>query len=225
MIFRYLSTGIYSFKKSNHSFLIKQAFCKDVLIFNCSEGCQINLLNQGFKINNLSKIIVADLHINNISGLLGLLSSLNLIGRTKSLHIYIPCDLKYYVDLGKKYSHTNFNYVVYFHVLKTGLIINSSSYRFYTFFYKRSYVFVFMQLEKYGTFFFNIARKNYLNAGPLYGKLKEGHSFLFSDGFVLDGTKLTQKNLVGQQLSIFKSFFYYRHYFENSLFFSFLLIL
>ena len=88
MLLRYLNLNSYVFQESNISFLMKLFVFKDVWIFNCTEGCQSNIATQGFKINNLSKIILMDLHINNISGLLGLLASLNLIGRTKSLHIY-----------------------------------------------------------------------------------------------------------------------------------------
>ena len=128
-----LSNSINNFQYSNTSFIIQFFTFKDIWVFNCYEGCQYFIINNQFKINNISKIILTDLHINNMSGLLGLLSSLNLIGRRKCLHIYGPKDLLYYLDLGKKYSHTNFNYIIYIHILTTGLIINYSQYRLYAF--------------------------------------------------------------------------------------------
>ena len=101
-------------------------------MFNCCEGFQSYIFFKHIKMNNLSKIIITDLHINNIAGLLGLLSSLNSIGRIKELHIYGPEGLSAYLELGKKYSHTNFGYTVYIHILSHGLIINYSKYRIYT---------------------------------------------------------------------------------------------
>nr|ARW63647.1 ribonuclease Z [Chondria sp. (in: red algae)] len=216
MLLRYLNINSYVVQKSNISFLIKLFAIKDIWMFNCTEGCQFNFINQGFKINNLSKIILIDLHINNISGLLGLLSSLNLIGRTKSLHIYGPNSLKYYLDLGKKYSRTNFSYIIYFHVLKTGLIINHYSCRVYALFMHSYYQFVIVHSEQYGTFFLDKARNNYLMPGPLYGKLKKGCSFILPDGFILNGIKLTSNNCLGSNLGLFSSNFYKRVIVEST---------
>nr|YP_009396730.1 ribonuclease Z [Ophidocladus simpliciusculus]ARW65916.1 ribonuclease Z [Ophidocladus simpliciusculus] len=214
MIFRLLDINASIFKKTDSSFLMKLSAFKDIWIFNCIEGSQSNIVSCGFKINNLSKIIIMNLHIKNISGLLGLLSSLNLIGRTKCLHIYAHMNLKYYLDLGKKYSWTNFNYRVYIHVLKTGLIINQCGYRVYVFCRYKKYEFIIMQPEQYGTFFLNKARNNCLFPGPLYGKLKKGSTFILPDGLILNGYNLTGINLSGLQILLFISFFYTRKNFE-----------
>nr|YP_010618814.1 Ribonuclease Z [Deltalsia parasitica]WAX02827.1 Ribonuclease Z [Deltalsia parasitica] len=212
---RYLSFDTYILKSTNISFLIKLSAIKDIWVFSCIEGSQSNFLNQRFKINNVSKIIIPNLHISNISGLLGLLSTLNLTGRTKSLHIYAPVDLKYYLDLGKKYSKTNFSYMLYIHVLKTGLIINQYGCRIYALNYHSNYEFFIIQSEKYGTFYLDKARNNYLLPGPLYGKLKKGFSFLFPDGFILSGSNFTARNALGSQILCVCSSFYSRRVIES----------
>nr|YP_009397971.1 ribonuclease Z [Gredgaria maugeana]ARW67157.1 ribonuclease Z [Gredgaria maugeana] len=215
MILRYLHSHTYISKNTNISFLIKLSTIKDIWLFNCIEGSQFNFLNQSFKINNISKIILPNLHISSISGLLGLLSTLNLIGRTKSLHIYAPIDLKYYLDLGKKYSKTNFSYILYIHVLKTGLIINQYRCRIYALSYNRCYEFFIIESQQSGTFYLNKAKSNYLLPGPLYGKLKKGFSFLSPDGSILNGLNFTASNCVGYQISCLFSFFYNRKVFES----------
>lgn len=205
--------------------LIKLSSFRDLWIFNCPEGCQFNVVNQGFKVNNISKIIITNLNINNISGLLGLLSSLNLIGRTKSLHLYGPANLKYYLDLGKKYSRTNFNYVVYLHVLKTGLIVNTYRCRIYALRSISSFEFIIIKFEQYGTFFLDRARSNYLIPGPLYGKLKKGMSLLLPDGFILNGINLTSTNIIGSHVNLLINNFYRRKFIENMLIVNMLLLL
>nr|YP_010619589.1 Ribonuclease Z [Tayloriella tenebrosa]WAX03602.1 Ribonuclease Z [Tayloriella tenebrosa] len=212
---RYLNFDTYILKSTNISFLIKLPAIKDIWVFSCIEGSQSNFLNQSFKINNISKIIIPNLHISNVSGLLGLLSTLNLTGRTKSLHIYSPIDLKYYLDLGKKYSKTNFSYTLYIHVLKTGLIVNQYGCRIYALDCHSRYEFFIIQSEQYGTFQLDKAKNNYLLPGPLYGKLKKGLSFLFPDGFILNGSNFTSCNALGSQISCLFSFFYYRQVFES----------
>ena len=224
MIFRYLDTDTYILKKTHISFLIKLPSVKDTWLFNCTEGSQFDFLNKSLKINNLSKIIIPNLHVLSISGLLGLLSTLNLIGRIKSLHIYAPIELKYYLDLGKKYSKTNFSYVIYIHVLKTGLIINQYGSRIYTTNYYGFYEFFIVQSELCGTFFLDQAKFNHLLPGPLYGKLKKGFTFLMPDGFSLYGYNLTSTSSLGCQICCLFSYFYRNKNF-NSLQFSRIVLL
>lgn len=213
----YLNKSLDYFKNLNSSFILKLAAFKDLWIFNCCDGCQYNISDKGLKINNMSKIIITDLHINNISGLLGLLSSLNLIGRIKALHIYGPIGLKYYLDLGKKYSQTDFNYIVYIHILKTGLVINHYQYRIYVFINCNQYEFIVIQLEQYGTFLLNMAKDNYLIPGPLYGQLKKGSIFILPDGFIFNGYSFTTLNILGKQFSFFLNRYCNRRILENSL--------
>jgi len=201
--------------QSHISFLIKLPTIKDTWLFNCSEGSQYNLLKQSLKINNLSKIIIPNLHILSISGLLGLLSTLNLTGRIKSLHIYAPIELKYYLDFGKKYSKTNFNYVLYIHALTTGLVVNQYGCRLYSINYYGYYEFHIVQSEQYGTFALDKAKSNNILPGPLYGKLKKGFSFLMPDGFTINGYSLTSSNVVGSELRCLFSSFYRKKVFES----------
>nr|YP_009398824.1 ribonuclease Z [Cliftonaea pectinata]ARW68055.1 ribonuclease Z [Cliftonaea pectinata] len=217
MIFRYLSEDTLKFKLSRSSFIIKLQSSKDIWLFNCSEGCQVNIFSQTFKINNLAKIIITSLNIDNISGLLGLLSSLNLTGRVKELHIYAPLGLKYYLDLGKKYSHTNFSYIIYLHTLKTGLLIKCNKCYLYSFVTKNSYEFVITKVQQYGKFCLDRAQKSYLLPGPLYGCLKKGSSFLQPDGFIINGSSFTTNSLEGKQFSIVTSCYCKRRIFENSI--------
>nr|QCI04565.1 ribonuclease Z [Apoglossum ruscifolium] len=217
MNINFFNNSISRFKYFNTSFMIQFLDFKDIWLFNCCEGCQYILNNNNCKINNISKIIITDMHINNISGLMGLLSSLNLIGRIKSLHIYAPKDLVDYLNLCKKYSHTNFSYIVYIHILKTGLVINSDQYRLYSFVNDFQYEFIIMELEQYGKFILSKARENYLIPGPLYGKLKRGVDFILPDGFSLNGNDFTVINLFGSQLSFLLNKYYKRRNIESSM--------
>nr|ARW64896.1 ribonuclease Z [Polysiphonia sertularioides] len=214
MILRYLDIQTYIFRKKNMSFLIKLPSLKDVWLLNCVESSQFNFFHQSFKINNISKIIIPSLHTLSISGLLGLLSTLSLVGRVKSLHVYAPSDLKYYLDLGKKYSRTNFSYVLYLHVLKTGLIINQYGCRMYAIKSINYYEFMILHSEHHGTFNLDKATSNNIIAGPIYGKFKKGSSFLCPDGFTIDGYKLTSINKIGFQLSCLFYCFYKKRFFE-----------
>lgn len=186
---------------------------KEIWLFNCEEGCQHNLREYRIKINQISKIIITSLNIYNISGLLGLLSSLSLINRNKDIHIYSPQGLDIYLKLGKRYSQTNFRYNLYFHTLQTGLTINHRLYQIYTYVYKTKFEFSIVSKEKFGKFKLVKAKDFKLIEGPLYGKLKRGGDFILPDGLVLNNKQFTDKNISGTKIS----FIYDRYSQRNSI--------
>lgn len=184
---------------NNSSFILKFSYLNDFILFNCSEGCQSFFIHNNIKMNNLLRIIITDLHIHNISGLLGFLSSLNLLGRFRDVHIYGPKGLEAYLDLGKKYSHTNFSYMIYLHILKTGLILHNSKYQIYTFIKNKKFDFIISTSEVLGTFIINEASNYYLYPGPLYSKLKNSIDFILPDGLILYSYKFKKSNIQGNK--------------------------
>nr|QCI08178.1 ribonuclease Z [Pterothamnion crispum] len=203
---------------SKTSFIIKLTHCKDIWLFNCCDGCQQSIVKQGIKINQISKIIITELNIEIISGLLGLLSSLNLSSRNKPLHIYAPLGLSEYIDLGKKYCHTNFCYSIYVHILRRGLIIDHMNYRIYTMLKYHYFEFIIVAREKYGKFSLNKANNFNIITGPLYGKLKHGFSFILPDGVVLNGYDFTDINDIGIKFVLIINLYHFRPSIENSLY-------
>lgn len=201
---------------NNISFIIKFNNINEIWLFNCHQGCQHTFINKRIKINQISKIIISDLNSNNICGLLGLLSSLSLIQRNKSLHIYCPSGLDKYIKLGKKYSQTNFHYNLYLHILRTGLIINSNSCQIYSFINKSKFEFIITNKEQKGRFKLNKAKNFNLMIGPLYGKLKKGSKFLLPDGYILDGNYFTSVNNKGMRTSCLSNKYNKRHSIETS---------
>jgi len=187
----------------NISFALKLIKTKDVWIFNCNEACQHNLVMQNIRIGLISRIIITDMHIDNISGLPGLLSSLSLTNRLKALHIYGPVGLVKYLEFSKKYVHTNFRYVLYFHTLQTGLVIASDIYRFYTFINYLQFSAFLISKEKYGKFQLAKALDFNLLSGPMYGKLKQGDSFLLPDGFIVNSSSFSADNYTGDKITVF----------------------
>nr|QCI07815.1 ribonuclease Z [Pleonosporium borreri] len=204
----------YSIYISN-SFILKLHNSKDLILFNCSESLQSYIITSYLKMNNLSTIIITNLDINNISGLLGLLSSLHSIGRIKELHIYGPKGLAAYLDLGKKYSHTNFRYMLYIHILSNGLIIDHFRYRMYTFFDNYYFNLICITPEIAGTFQMGKAIKNYIFPSYLYSQLKKGNIFILPDGLILDGIQFINISSQGSKFMLQFNNDYYKNFSQN----------
>jgi len=79
-------------------------------LVDCAEGTQQQMLHFGIKASRIDHIFISHLHGDHYLGLVGLLSSLHLNGRTKSLSIFAPQPLKEIVDLQLKYSETELQY-------------------------------------------------------------------------------------------------------------------
>ncbi|MXV52437.1 ribonuclease Z [Pedobacter sp. HMF7647] len=83
-------------------------------LIDCGEGTQLQLLKYGFKAQRIEHIFISHLHGDHYLGLVGLLSSLHLNGRTKPMHIFGPADLKEIIEIQFKYSQTDLRYPIYF---------------------------------------------------------------------------------------------------------------
>jgi ribonuclease Z len=92
------------------------------LLIDCGEGTQLQIQKFGLKAQKLEAIFISHLHGDHYLGLVGLLSSMHLMGRTKSLELFGPPELAEIITIHLKYSDTTLRYKVNFH----GLEMNES---------------------------------------------------------------------------------------------------
>jgi len=98
----------------NHLFLI-----------DCGEGTQIQLRNQKIKFSRIKHIFISHLHGDHFYGLVGLISTFRLLGRTSDLNVHGPKGIKEIITLQLKHANSWTNYNLFFHELdsKTSQII------------------------------------------------------------------------------------------------------
>jgi len=90
-------------------------------MIDCGEGTQFQLNKYHIKRGNLNHIFISHLHADHFLGVVGLISSLRLNGKTEDLHIYAPPFLKEILDIQLMQDLErirSFEYV--FHPLKFG---------------------------------------------------------------------------------------------------------
>jgi ribonuclease Z len=83
-------------------------------LVDCAEGTQQQMLRFDVKASRIDYIFISHLHGDHYLGLVGLLSSMHLNGRKKTLKVFGPPPLKEIVELQLKYSETTLNYPVEF---------------------------------------------------------------------------------------------------------------
>ena len=86
-------------------------------LIDCGEGTQVQLRRYQLNFQRINHIFISHLHGDHYFGLIGLISSMHLLGRNKDLHIHAHKELKEIVDLQLKASNTELNYPLFFHSL------------------------------------------------------------------------------------------------------------
>src|SRR5690606_33443000 len=90
-------------------------FNEQLFLIDCGEGTQMQLFRYGVKSNRINHIFISHLHGDHYLGLVGLLSSLHLMGRKADLHLYGPPALEEIIEIQFKHSATVLNYNLLFH--------------------------------------------------------------------------------------------------------------
>ena len=84
-------------------------------LIDCGEGTQVQLRKYQLSFQRISHIFISHLHGDHYFGLIGLISSMHLLGRKKDLHIHAHKELKEIIDLQLSSSNTELNYPFFFH--------------------------------------------------------------------------------------------------------------
>ena len=92
-------------------------------LVDCGEGTQMRFKSLGIKFYKLNHIFISHLHGDHYFGLIGLISTMHLFGRTEPLNLYGPPELKEIIDIQLKASCTELNYQINFFPLKENFLI------------------------------------------------------------------------------------------------------
>lgn len=85
-----------------------------LFLMDCGEATQINLRKRKVKMQKIDHIFISHLHGDHYFGLVGLLSTMRLLGREKSLHVHAPKGLQEIVELQFKNAGSDLSYELIF---------------------------------------------------------------------------------------------------------------
>ena len=90
-----------------------------LLMIDCGEGAQLQFRKSRLKFSRLTHIFISHLHGDHCFGLPGLISTLNLLGRTAELHIHSPKGLEELLMPMLDFFNRQMTYKVLFHEFDT----------------------------------------------------------------------------------------------------------
>ncbi len=167
-----------------------------LFLIDCAEGTQVQLRKNKIKIQRISHIFISHLHGDHFFGLIGLISSMHLLGRVKELNIYGPALLEEILNIQLKASQTELNYPLVFHATEPSenktiyedpkLVISTIPLN------HRIPTCGFLFKEKQGKRRVKKEKIEILNipADQLFN-IRNGESFIREDGTSIDNTKIT----------------------------------
>ena len=88
-------------------------------LVDCAEGTQLALRRNHVHLNRMQTVFITHMHGDHCFGLMGLISTQNLLGRTAPLHIYGPADLEPVFQPQIDYFCPNLDFEVIFHAVDT----------------------------------------------------------------------------------------------------------
>lgn len=90
-----------------------------LFMVDCGEGAQLQLRRSRLRFNKLQAVFISHLHGDHCFGLIGMLSTFALLGRTADLHIYAYKELEPFLTSQMDYFCKGCSYKVVFHAVDT----------------------------------------------------------------------------------------------------------
>jgi ribonuclease Z len=100
----------------------------EVVILDCGEGIQRQVINQGIGLNKETTILITHLHGDHVTGLLGLIQTMSLAQRSKPLAIVAPRPLYKWLRLTSELLNVGLTFKIEFIPAKAGRILKTKGF-------------------------------------------------------------------------------------------------
>lgn len=88
---------------------------EQIFLIDCGEGTQMQLSLYKIKRSRINHIFISHLHGDHYFGLIGLITSMALLGRKEPLHLYGPEKLQEIIEIQLDAANNSLNYLLHFH--------------------------------------------------------------------------------------------------------------
>lgn len=199
MSFKLTILGCSAAKPTTHSYPTAQylQFADRYFLIDCGEGTQMQLRKYKAKFNKIHHIFISHLHGDHFFGLIGLISTFQLLGRVTDLHVYGPKGIQEIIEVQLRLTQSYKTYKICYHELesKTTELI-----------FEDDYIEVFTLPLKHriycnGYLFREKVKKRRINIDVVsqypeiekcdYQNLKNGKDYILENGTILKNERLT----------------------------------
>ena len=165
-------------------------------LFDCGEATQHQILHTSVRPRRIEKIFITHLHGDHIFGLPGLLGSRSFQGGEILLTVYGPKGIKDYIDMSLSISKTHVKYPLEVVEIEEGVVFEDKQFKVEVGKLEHgipSYGYRVIEKDLPGTLLVDKLKAIGVPPGPVYQKIKEGHTVTLENGQVIVG-----KDYIGQ---------------------------
>jgi len=168
----------------------------EIFMFDAGEAAQTAYMSAGLGWNKKMRIMVTHLHGDHCVGILGLLQTMSMHGRTQKLEIFGPRGIDGFVYANVKMLNFGLTFPVMINIIDEGIIVNEESYSIHA--CKAShtvaaYSYRFDEKDRPGRFFPEKARDLGVPEGHLWGRLQCGSAV------EVDGRRIAPSQVLGEK--------------------------
>jgi ribonuclease Z len=167
----------------------------ELLLFDAGEGMQRNFIKAGLGMNRKMKIFISHMHADHCVGLLGLLQTMALQGREKSINIYGEQRVKEFLQENMRIINFRLTFDVIIHTIRgEGVVVKEDEYQVTcceALHSIPSLAYCLEEFDRPGAFNVEEAKRLGIPEGELYSKLQHGQDIVYK------GKKIRSSQIVG----------------------------
>jgi ribonuclease Z len=202
VVFLGTSGAIPTLKRSLPAVLIQHG--NELLMLDCGESVQRQMLRAKVGFHKKMKIFLSHLHGDHVLGLPGLLQTMALLDRKRSVDVYGPECTAAYLTCVQEALHFGLTFDVQIHeVHDAGVVCDEADYAVEAVWANHvmpTLTYAFLEKTRPGKFYPEKATSLNVPKGVLWGKLQRGKSVTLPDGKVVKPEQVTGAARVGRKI-------------------------
>ncbi len=156
----------------------------ELMLFDAGEGMQRNFIKAGLGMNKKMKIFISHMHADHSVGLLGLLQTMALQGRQRTIDVYGEPRVEEFLRQNSRIINFGLTFDVIIHKIeKEGVIVKENDYQVLCCEAKHSIpslAFCIEEFDRPGAFNVNEAKRIGIPEGEMYSKLQHGYDITYN---------------------------------------------
>jgi ribonuclease Z len=181
LVFLGTSSGVPTVRRGLSSIALMRG--AELLLFDAGEGMQRNFIKAGLGMNKKMKIFITHMHADHCVGLLGLLQTMELQGRDKSVDIYGEPRLEEFLRENMRIIGFRLTFdIIVRKIENEGLVVRERDYQVsccQALHSVPSFAYCLEEFDRPGIFNVTEARKLGIPEGNLYSKLQRGEDIVY----------------------------------------------
>jgi ribonuclease Z len=165
----------------------------ETMLFDCGEGTQRQMMRYGVSFS-LSDIFFTHFHADHVIGVIGLMRTMALQGRTEELRLWGPKGAARHLKRAEQFGVDRLTFPVEITELAPGQGVKRNEYAIVPFQVEHgpgpAFGYALTEDDRKGRFDPDLARELQIPEGPLWGRLHRGDSVTLDDGRVIDSRTL-----------------------------------